>query len=254
VILTLEQLKMDIEIIECKISILETPEELGKALVPIGKLLTEEMALNQDWDYKTGNLPMPELPRPLNIYFDIWALINDINEIIDNMNLVLGDLKILRDDPKYFQKYLSGDPIVRYKLLARTYFYEFFRLKECFNDFLARLRKTGLLNSQDVKEIKSDFYKEFETAIKVRNTMIHNRYLWPGEGHLKLFVTLSAESIGGALVDKETGAIFDKIKMLSDLSGEAIQAFLLEGLTVKRCFSNMIKSTTKIVHQAEGCP
>jgi hypothetical protein len=206
---------MDIEIIECKISILETPEELGKALVPIGKLLTE-------------------------IYFDIWALINDINEIIDNMNLVLGDLKILRDDPKYFQKYLSGDPIVRYKLLARTYFYEFFRLKECFNDFLARLRKTGLLNSQDVKEIKSDFYKEFETAIKVRNTMIHNRYLWPGEGHLKLFVTLSAESIGGALVDK--------------LSGEAIQAFLLEGLTVKRCFSNMIKSTTKIVHQAEGCP
>ena len=99
--------------------------------------------------------------------------------------------------------------------------------------------------------MRSEFYKEFETAIKVRNTMIHSRYLWSGEGHLRLFVARGAESIGGALVDKETGAIVDKIKALSDLAGEAIQAFLLEGLTIKSTLSNMIKSVIKIVHQVE---
>lgn len=214
---------MDKEITDCKISIVQTPTEIQKALASIAKLLTKEMASNRDWDYKSGNLPIPNLPRPLSIYFDIWLWINDINEIIENINLVLGDLKMLRDNPNLFQESLSGNPIVRYKLLTRTFFYEFFRFKECFNEFLGRLVNAGLLNSQVVKGIKSEFYKQFETAIKVRNTMIHSRYPWPGEPHLRLFVASSAESMGGALVDKETGAVIETVKVLSELAREAIQ-------------------------------
>ena len=247
---------MDKEIIDCKISIIETPTEIQKVLVSIGKLLTEEMASNRDWDYKSGNFPIPNLPKPLSIYFDIWLWINDINEIIENINLVLDDLKILRDNPKLFQESLNGNPIVRYKLLTRTFFYEFFRFKECFNEFLARLGKAGLLNSQVVKGIRSEFYKQFEKAIKVRNTMIHSRYPWPGERHLRLFVASSAESMGGALVDKETGAVVETIKVLSELAGEAIQTFLLEGLRIKSGLISVMKSVSKIAHLEQdenGC-
>jgi hypothetical protein len=245
-------MNIDKEIIECKISTLETPEEIKKALFSISNLLNEKMASEHDWDYTTGNLPMPDLPRPLDIYFEIWELLNDINEIFENINIVFNDLKVMRDDPKYFTKCLNGDPVTRYKLLTRTFFYEFFRIKERFNNFLARFRKKGLLKPQDAKEIKSDFYKEFETAIKVRNDMIHNRYLWPGKGHLKLHLVLSAEAVGGALADKETGNIVDKNGLLSELSGEAIQAFLLESLTIKSCFLKVIESIVKIIRKMES--
>lgn len=244
--------KMDKETNECEIPVLETPDELKKALIPIGKLIIEEMASQPDWDYKTGNLPTPDFPNHLNAYFDIWAFLMDINEIIENMNLVLSDLKILRDDPKRFQKHIAGDPVVRYKLLARTYFYEFFRFKECFNIFMARLRKTGLVNSTHAKEIRTFFYTVFEPALNIRNTMTHNRFLWSGEGYQKLCVTLSAESIGGAIIDKKTGAKFDKIKILSDLTGDAIQVFVSEGVLVKHCFTDIVESIIKIVHTQPG--
>jgi len=65
------------------------------------------------------------------------------------------------------------------------------------------------MKSKDVKEIRSEFYNAFETAIKVRNRMIHSRYLWPGKEHLKLFVAESASSLGGILGNKETGKPFE---------------------------------------------
>ncbi|MDY6791738.1 MAG: hypothetical protein SWH54_10785 [Thermodesulfobacteriota bacterium] len=245
---------MNKEIDAYTIPLLKQPDKLGKALIPIAKLMTEEMASKPDWDYKTGNLPTPNFPRPLNIYFDIWAFLMDSNEIIANLNLVLSDLKMLQEDPVFFQKQVSGDPVLRYKLLARTYFYEFFRFKECFTFFLARLRKINCINSKHAKEIKSLFYFVFEPALNIRNTMIHNRFLWAGEGHQRLCVTLSAESVGGTVIDKKTGAIYDKTKILSDIADDTIQMFLDEGVSVKSYFEDIVESITEMVHKSEGLP
>lgn len=240
------------EIIECKIDLLKSPKEIQEALVPIEKLLTEKMVTECDWDYTTGNLPKPDFPKPLDIYFELWGLQQDVNEIFENINAIFYELKLIRDDTKAFFKNYDFDPVIKYKLLTRTFFYEFFRIKENFSFFLSRLKKMGLLQSQDVKEIKSDFYKVFETAIKVRNDMVHNRYLWPGKGHLHLNLVLSAEAVGRALIDKESGNIINKTDLLSDLSCEALKTFMLESLTIKSFFIRFFESVVGVIRNRES--
>jgi len=135
---------MEEEIIECKISQIEIPDPIKKALVRIGNLMTEEMMANPNWDYASGNLPIPKWTPYLSLCFDVWLLICDINDIFENINIVLNDLKKLRERPDLFEKHINGNLRTRYNLLARTFFYEFFRIKECYNIFFGSLEAVWL--------------------------------------------------------------------------------------------------------------
>ncbi|HLZ19874.1 MAG TPA: hypothetical protein VKO67_09685 [Smithellaceae bacterium] len=238
------------EITKNRISIVETPKELVEPVARILELGKEE-AINRNWNFKSGASPIPNLPKSLSMYFIVWLLLNNVNDIIENINLVLNDLKIMRDDPALLDQDMFGDIVLRYKLLVRTYFYEFYRFKECYNSFLTYCRNLGACDAKQVKELRSLFYEMFKENIQVRREMVHYTYLWSGEKHGRLLMASFAESTGGLLLNNKTFYLIDKCGVLSELTDDAIKLFFYEGSRIRNFFSEAIECFSKSVDQIQ---
>jgi len=241
---------MNLNITENTIAIIELPKELVEPVARILEIGKEE-ARNRNWDFKSGAFPLPNLPKSLSMYFNVWILLNSVNDIIENINLVLNDLKIMRDDPILLDQEIFGDIVLRYKLLVRTYFYEFYRFKECYNSFLTCCRNQGACDAKQVKELRSLFYEMFKENIQVRRQMVHYTYLWSGEKHGRLLTSSFAESTGGIVLDNKTFYLIDKCGVLSELTDNAIKLFFYEGSRIKNFFSESIDFFAKGVYQIE---
>ena len=92
----------------------------------------------------------------LPLFFFYW--VTESNEVIENLNLVLSDLRNL--PTRYV--ILSGSPRKRYYLLVRLYFYEYYRFREIFNRVVRGLQIGGYIGSLQVPKMRKIFHEAFE--------------------------------------------------------------------------------------------
>jgi len=166
----------------------------------------------------------------------LFHWVSETNDIIDNLNLILSDLRDLPND----HVIIKGSPAKRFYLLLRTFFHEFYRFRETFNNFVKVAANCGHLNSEDVKPLRESFHNAFDGAINIRNTLVHDSPVWKGHDHFELSLFASAWELDMQMVWRETGETRDISYALSricpktadELQGEAIRVSKLTTLVI----------------------
>ncbi len=184
---------------------------------------------------ESGMIDLGVLPEELDLPYLVFSWIAETNEVIENLNLVLTDLHILGEN--YFR--FEGSPRVRFYLLIRTFFYEFYRLKEIFIRTVSLLKKNGYMVKEDRNRIVDLFEEAFKPSVKLRGSLVHGSIVWKGKDHFELAV------IGG-LKDAGLEHQFPKLsgdvcfrKALHRLCEQSIEGMLNEG----RAMSKIIQMT-----------
>lgn len=154
---------------------------------------------------ESGIINMGEIDGRLDIALFFLRWIGEVNEIIDNLNVILTDI---RDLPTNYI-FLKGSPKTRLYLLIRTYFYEFYRFRETYNKFVKAAAGRGYIDRRAVAGVRQAFHDAFEETIEVRNYLVHGTPLWKGKQHFDLTLLESAQADGPALKDFETGEILE---------------------------------------------
>ena len=147
---------------EYKIPKIENPKEVVESMKkfsPYFKKAAE--GKKKGLRFGDGEIKIGELPRNILLSLQLFLWICRTNEMIENLNLILHDLELLRRKPHD----LTGSQRVRYFLLLRIFFYEFFRVKEISNFYLKRLKKLGVMEHEDFSKIKSHIYELFEETL-----------------------------------------------------------------------------------------
>ena len=222
------------------------PDSLVKGLKEIAKKIKIDLK-NKKIDLDPGYFPIniEELEFPHNIQFSMFEWITESNFILQNLNIILSDFKLLAEQPKYF----AGNPTRRLILLIRTYFYEIFRLREVFAVYLKKLKKYKYLNIKDVHEFKYIFGEHFNRAINIRNRMVHESFHWAGKNFDAMFLADGLQQIGKVLVKEDSSKISSLKEKIKDVYNEVIPSLLVEGHYVAEYLKNVVESFSQIVRE-----
>lgn len=182
--------------------------------------LLSSMKMHKDWQYEKGLLPPLKLDKYNQALFDTFHWIEDTNEIFKNIELILDDLALYSTlhNPSFY--FMPGDKTTRYFLLIRTFFYEFYRIKEICNLFLAKMKKIKVFSKAEVEEARTEFHKAFEHAFTLRNQMVHRRFIWGGQKHCCLVTVRACESFGYCMENMDTGELVQADNLLAELVAE----------------------------------
>lgn len=178
------------------------PDEHVEELKRVIPLLVESMERN-GLPIDSGIINIRNIDDGLGLPLFFFHWIVESNGVIQNLNIVISDL---RDLPHKYAL-LSGSPRLRYYLLVRTYFYEFYRFREIFNQAVRALQVGGYLKKSEVPEIRKTFHEAFEHTIEIRNAMVHGSFIWKGEKHFNLNVVGGAMELGRGLKSEDTGEV-----------------------------------------------
>jgi hypothetical protein len=153
---------------------------------------------------ETGQISLGKLEPAVDIAFFYFAWTSEVNEVIDHLNMVINDLRALH---KTFE-HLGGSPWTRYELLMRTYFHEYYRMREILSTFLSILNSRGHITKEEVKIARDAFHAAIEDKVEMRNSIVHGRPRFRGEEHFNLNLTSTVHNYGKRLVKQETGEEF----------------------------------------------
>jgi hypothetical protein len=123
------------------------PPEHLEDLKKLGPLMIASME-RDGLPIATGQIKLGRLEPEVDIAFFYFTWTSEANEVIQHLNMVINDLRCLH---KNF-RVLGGSPWTRYELLMRTYFHEYYRMREILSTFLSILKDRGHITKQDVKE------------------------------------------------------------------------------------------------------
>jgi hypothetical protein len=96
----------------------------------------------------------------------------------------------------------KGSPPKRFYQLIRTYFYEFYRIREIFYRFVKTLKVNNLIDKESAIRIKNLFHDAFQDTIAMRNSLVHKSVNWEGKNHINLHLVGGAHELGFMLLDK----------------------------------------------------
>jgi hypothetical protein len=192
-------------------------------------------------DFEPINLG--KIPKELEVPLHFFLWISEINEVIESLNIVISDLRILGDS--YFMFKVS--PRKRFYLLVRTYFHEFYRIREIFNRNIRVLEARGFLKKEDTKQIRKIFLEAFKETFDIRNTIVHRTINWRGRGHFDLTLIDMAEELGFVLKNKKSGRIASLKDALNRLCYEMSKTFLREGQKISDVIQNTINFLVKYI-------
>lgn len=144
----------------------------------------------------------------------------EVDEVIGNLNMTLADLERLSGDHRHFA---DKNPVTRYKLLVRMFFYEFSRFEDLFKRYTHWCVKQGLLTKEKRKELVNLFYVRLELPFKLRNVLLHGSFSWTGQITPELAILESAEHFGHEMKHKETGKKLSWEDHLSPLCDKTIE-------------------------------
>ena len=186
---------------EYKIPEIENPKEIVESMKKFKPYFIKAAeGMEKGLRFGDGGIKLGELPRNILLPCQLFSWICRTNEVIENLNIILHDLELLRRKPHY----LPGSQRVRYFLLLRIFFYEFFRVKEISNFYLERLKELGVMEHEDFSKIKSYIYKLFKKTLKIRNGLVH-KDTSPSGTNLEFHNVFSIYESGFKIVDKKTG-------------------------------------------------
>lgn len=175
------------------------------------------------------------------LFFFRWVAEN--NEIIENLNMVLNDMRALPTD----YVLLKGSPKTRFYLLVRTYFYEFYRFREIHNQIVKVAADRGYVNRDEVPLARKAFHDAFEGTIELRNNLVHGTPLWKGQRHFDLSLVASAWERDLELKDKETGETWEIGDVLKDICNHTADGLRDEGNRMSSLLKKLIEIYVSIV-------
>jgi hypothetical protein len=149
---------------------------------------------------ESGLINIGKVDEELDVALFLVRWIGEVNEIIENLNIVLIDMREL--PCKYI--FLKGSPKTRFYLLIRTYFYEFYRFRESFGRIMKAAANRCYIRLHEVPVAREAFYKVFENTIRMRNNLVHGTVFWKGRKHFDLSLLSSAREKGFGLKHAET--------------------------------------------------
>ncbi|WP_434352581.1 hypothetical protein VH441_05005 [Psychrobacter sp. HD31] len=221
-----------------KIEHLVLPSKLIKVLSDVAKKINilPDSSLDKIAILKNTELTEEELTG-----FTIFLLYKEIDEVIENLNIVLDDLYFLPDRLNL----LIGSPRKRLYLLKRTYFYEFSRTRDIFNQTLHGFKSQEHLKKEQVSLLKNRFYKAHEEMISIRNILVHKSVVWNSEEDYIL--TLVDFSMKNNMLFKKdgTGEALDLKEVLNQHCQRVIPIFQYEGMKMRNMIQNFIDEIYK---------
>lgn len=184
----------------------------------VEKLLVDLVERQRRGEIRGFRVAVPQNKLPKKLAF-AWVFIGwhaDLEEIVDNLNLVISDLYRLSSNRRHTAKWLWA----RYRLLVRTFLYEFYRIKDVLAQFLKKMEKLGATNKKDRKKtidlVTSTLLKPM---IDTRNQITHNQ-MRVIEEEYRAYSTVLAEAAGRVLADMKTGR---RVKPHEDIGERAVE-------------------------------
>lgn len=118
--------------------------DISESLQTIMTTIQDKMmdAIERDGiDLETLKIPFPICSKTLErkefIVYIMFEWIAETGLVIDSLNMILNDFKLLGISPDNFK----GNIRTRFYLLIRSFYYEFYKFKETFNHFVNTLLK-----------------------------------------------------------------------------------------------------------------
>lgn len=188
--------------------------------------------------YETGTFDLGKLDARLarTLFLVRWITAN--NNVIENLNVVLNDMRALPENYVLFR----GSPKERFYLLVRTYFHEFYRFREIHNQVVKAAANRGYIDKDEVPIARQIFHDAFKTTIELRNMLVHqSSETWKGRDHFHLSMLSTALKNGYGFKDKQTGAMWDIGDTLQALCISTADELRDEGVRM----SNLLKGLAK---------
>lgn len=178
------------------------------------------------------------------LFFVRW--VSRTNNVIDHLNLVVSDLRSL----PFMFPILGGSPRDRYYLLVATYFHEFYRFREVFNQVVREAADRGYIERKDVTWIRQEFHDAFKPTIALRNTIVHGDPVWAGQRHFDLSLLGMATDLGYEIRDKETGKAREVREVLAAICTDTANAFREEGNRMSALQKGLIELYASLAEKA----
>ncbi|WP_139149239.1 hypothetical protein [Nitrosospira sp. Nsp13] len=192
---------------------------------------------------ESGLINVGKVDKELDValFFAHW--ITEINEIIENLNIVLIDMRELSNN----YVLLKGSPEKRYYLLVRTYFHEFYRFRESFNRVIKAAASRRYIQPDEVPRARKAFQYAFEDTIRIRNNLVHGTVFWKGDKHFDLTLLSSARERGFAMQSCQTGEIWDIGSVLQDVCEETADILRDEGKRMSKVIQAIVRELVDVI-------
>ena len=133
---------------------LEYPEILKDKLKYLSDQFPNNVELNkEDWSV----IFKEEMPRDVGVVFSHLRYVVEINEVFDNLNLLIEDIKHLpnmnNDELDIYER--------RYHFYTKVFFYELLRIRDILGRHLKRSENLGLMTKKQRKSSKKLLDEQF---------------------------------------------------------------------------------------------
>lgn len=148
----------------------------------------------------SGEITLKKLTPVEKVALDFILLPGLVDEIIDNINIVLSDLEVLGASARAFS---DNHPFRRYKLLVRTFFYEFGRFEDAFGYCTLWMQRRGYITKSERRAMRDDFFHSMEPMVKIRNICLHDNPDWSKHLSPEIIILKSLDLFGLQVEDKQ---------------------------------------------------
>jgi len=218
------------------------PDEHLEDLKRAGPLMIAAME-RDGLPIESGSINLGKVDQTLDVALFFFYWISNVNQIIENLNFVLADMRMLPTN----YALLKGSPKTRYYLLVRMYFYEFYRFREIHNQIVKVAANRGYIERDEVPGVRNAFHNAFENTIELRNNLVHGSPVWKGKRHFDLNLVASAWERGLALQDRETGEIWDIGTVLQDICQHTGDSLRNEGIRMSKLLHDFVRIYVDII-------
>lgn len=186
---------------------------------------------------ESGLIDLGAVDEDLDVALFFFYWISETNQIIQNLNAVLTDMRMLPTN----YVVLRGSPKTRYHLLVRMYFYEFYRFREIHHQVVKAAALRGFIERDEVEGARNAFHKAFEGTIELRNNLVHGSPIWKGKRHFDLNLLDHAWNNGLALKNLETGEIWQIGTVLQDICQHTADTLRDEGNRMSELLQGLVR-------------
>ena len=191
------------------------PDEVRFVLNRICEKFADRAILTDD------GLAIRDLTEEEDLCTAFVTLSGYVDDIIDNINMVMSDLGLLAESSGAFE---DNHPFRRYKLLVRTFFYEFGRFEDAFGYYTHWLQRNNLLTKQERRSQMHDFHEQLKPLFVARNICRHDEPTWKPDVSPEIAILEGLDMFGLAARDK-AGAPLEWDAHLRPLCEERVQSF-----------------------------
>jgi hypothetical protein len=171
------------------------PDELRIALGSVCERFPQIASIEED----DKGIKLTGLTKEEQLALDFLDVSGPVDEIIDNINMILADLEALGNSSRAFG---DNHPFRRYKLLVRTFFYEFGRFEDAFAYYTLWLQRRKYISKEQRKSMRDDFYEAAKPMAKVRNICLHSNPDWGKHVTPEIAILKGLDLFGLQVADK----------------------------------------------------